>query len=345
MMDLQACIAEELEDWHNPHPLQRIFGTAEPRLIMELVNAFCERELGSGIASTIFYEVSIGVVSGLQLHDGRRIVLKLLGPDESMERLRGVTRVQHYLREQGYPCTQPLFGPLPLVDGIALVEEFDDLGEYHDAHQPLWRRKMAELLAWQLRLLSRPGERFPELDLALFDHRLPAGVLWGKPHSNIFDFEATAHGAEWIDALARQARKTLDSGAGALVLGHVDWSTKHIRYLGEQAHVIYDWDSLQLDKEPVLVGHAAMTFTYIPFMPGVADSPSREEMLAFIADYETARGRPFNADERRTLAASMTVTMAYGARCEHSLSPDERDYPADSRRAILARYQGDFLPL
>ncbi|GCE07057.1 hypothetical protein [Dictyobacter aurantiacus] len=344
-MDLQAYIAEELERWHNPYPLQRIFGMAEPRLITEQIDAFCARKLGSGIASTLFYEVSIGVVCGLQLVDGRRIVLKLLGPDESMERLRGVTRVQGYLLEQGYPCTRPICGPLALADGIALVEELDDLGEYHDAHQPLWRRKMAELLAWQLRLLNRPRERFPELDLALFDKRLPVGVLWGKPHSNIFDFEATARGAEWIDALARQARGTLDNGSGELVLGHVDWSTKHIRYLDEQAHVIYDWDSLQLDKEPVLVGHAAMTFTYIPFMPNISDSPSREEMLAFIADYEMARGRPFSAEERRTLAASMTVTMAYGARCEHSLAPDERDYPEGSRRAILARYQGNFLPL
>ncbi|GHO89253.1 hypothetical protein [Dictyobacter formicarum] len=342
-MDLQACIADELEDWYNPYPLKQIFQTAEPQLVVEQINTFCERELGSCIASAIFYEVSIGVVCGLQLQDGRKIVLKLLGPEESIERLRGVVRVQRYLLEQGYPCTHPIREPLPLVNGIAMIEEFDDLGEYHDAHQPLWRQKMAELLAWQLRLLRQPEERLPDINLKLFDKRLPPGVLWGKPHSNIFDFEATTRGAEWIDALAWRARETLDNGAGELMLGHFDWSTKHIRYLGEQAHVIYDWDSLQLDKEPVLVGHAAMTFTYIPFMPGVADSPTREEMLAFIADYETARGRPFNPDERRTLAAAMTTSMAYGARCEHSLAPDEHEYPAGSRRAILAQYQGNFL--
>ncbi|GCE21264.1 hypothetical protein [Dictyobacter kobayashii] len=319
-MDLQACIEAELERWHNPYPLQQIFQTAEPQTVVELINTFCKRELGSSIASTVFYEVSIGVVCGLQLQDGRKIVLKLLGPGESIERLRAVVRVQRYLLEQGYPCTHPICEPSELANGITMVEELDAEGEFHDAHQPEWRQKMAALLAWQLHLLRQP-ERIAGIDLKLFDHRLPPGVLWGKPHSNIFDFEATSRGAEWIDELARPARAILDHGAGELVLGHIDWSTKHIRYIGEQAHVIYDWDSLQLDKEPALVGHAAMTFTYIPFMPGVADSPTHEETLAFIADYEAARGKPFNQDERRTLAATMTVTMAYGARCEHSLAP------------------------
>ncbi|WP_151759396.1 hypothetical protein [Dictyobacter vulcani] len=169
------------------------------------------------------------------------------------------------------------------------------------------------------------------------------GTLWGRPHSNIFDFEATTQGAEWIDELNRAARAIMDHGAGQLLLGHVDWSAKHIRYLGQRAHVVYDWDSLNLNKEPVLVAHAAMTFTYIPFLPDVADSPTREESLAFIADYEVARGSAFSAAERQTLGAAMTSTMAYGARCEHSLAPTERNYPAGSRRAILAHYKNGFL--
>ncbi|GCE28667.1 hypothetical protein KDA_41510 [Dictyobacter alpinus] len=341
-MYLPQLIKDELERWHNPYPLQQIFRTADPVAVTAQIEEFCVRELGSGIADTLFYAVSIGVVCGLQLRDGARIVLKLLGPTASMAHLQDVVRVQHYLLAEGYPCTRPVYGPARLLDGIAMVEEFDNRGEYHDAHEPLWRQKMAELLAWQLQLLRQP-ERIPDIDVGHFDFRLPPGTLWGKPHSNIFDFEATTEGAEWIDDLYRQARKNLETGAGQLILGHIDWSTKHIRYLGQQAHIIYDWDSLVLDKEPALVAHAAATFTYIPFMPGIAEAPTREESLAFIADYEAARGSAFTKDERQTLAATITSTMAYGARCEHSLAPHERDYPAGSRRAVLAQYKDSFL--
>jgi len=44
--------------------------------------------------------------------------------------------------------------------------------------------------------------------------------------------------------------------------------------------------------------------------------PSRDESLAFIADYEAARARAFTAAERRRIAAGMTYAIAYTARCE-----------------------------
>jgi hypothetical protein len=185
----------------------------------------------------------------------------------------------------------------------------------------------------------RQPERIPGLNFHLFDKRLPANVLWGQPHSNIFDFEATAQGAEWIDELACHAKATLNHGAGELVLGHGDWSTKHVRYMGERPHIIYDWDSLKLDKEPSLVAEAAVTFTYIPFMEDVAHTPTPAEALSFVEEYEVARGATFTTAERKTLIAAMIMSLAYGARCEHSLRPHEKEYPTRSRRALLALYR------
>ena len=67
-------------------------------------------------------------------------------------------------------------------------------------------------------------------------------MTWGVPHSKLFDFEATAAGAEWIDEIASQAQAIKLRGEGDLVLGHIDWGVKHFRYVGERVSVIYDWD-------------------------------------------------------------------------------------------------------
>jgi hypothetical protein len=136
MVDLQKLIAAELQRWNNPYPLEKIFHTADPRTVAEHINSFCKRELGSGIAQTLFYEVSIGIVCGLKLHNGEDIVVKALASASMSDYLQATVRVQNYLRAQGYPCTRPICGPLPLVAGTVMVEELDDEGEFHNAHEP-----------------------------------------------------------------------------------------------------------------------------------------------------------------------------------------------------------------
>lgn len=90
------------------------------------------------------------------------------------------------------------------------------------------------------------------------------------------------------------------------------------------------------------IGKTAVTFSYTERL-GIARLPTREEALAFVAEYEAARARSFTIEERRFIAAGATLEMAYGARCEHSLYPQEQVYPADSYRSLLASYDADFL--
>src|SRR2546430_15304418 len=111
-------------------------------------------------------------------------------------------------------------------------------------------------------------EAIPGVQPASLDLRLPAGAIWPAPHSKLFDFEATTIGAEWIDEIARQAQEIKLHGAGQLVLGHTDWGVKHFRYVGKKIRVIYDWDSLAFEKEPIIVGHASWYFTYTEFFGG-----------------------------------------------------------------------------
>ena len=85
-------------------------------------------------------------------------------------------------------------------------------------------------------------------------------------------------------------------------------------------------------------GSASNYFTYTEFF-GDFRGPTDEEARAFIAEYEAARGRPFTPEEKRTLKAAKTYQLAYSARCEHALHPDETSYPDGSCRALLALYR------
>jgi hypothetical protein len=338
---LAKLIADYIAPWKEPFLLREIFGTIDPQTVAQQLYAFCEAEFGYPPTEALFFAASVGVVFGLRLHDGQRVVIKVHAPDRSLAFLTEVGNVQRYLAEQGYPCPRPLRAPRPFANGIATVEELIDEGDERDAHNPAIRRAIAEALA-QLYRLTRQPERITGLHPSIFDQRLPFDVLWPKPHSALFDFEATAAGAEWIDELARAARQAIKAEEAELVLGHTDFTVKQMRFVGNQLRVIYDWDSLRLEQEPVLVGGTAISFTYTE-LAGIRKSPTREEALAFVREYEAARGQPFTASERHMVTAGATAALAYTARCEHALFPQEQSYPIGSCRAILAQYSNSFL--
>jgi hypothetical protein len=322
-------------DAHYVEPV--VFGTMDPHKIASLIDTFCKDELGANVADFLFYESSVGAVCGIRLVDGRRVVVKVHQSSRSLDFLQAVVRVQRYLISHGYPCTKPLLDPRPLAHGIATTEDFVDEGVYHQAYDPTIRRSMAEMLAWLIQLTSMPGA-IPGVQSASLDKRLPAGAIWPAPHSKLFDFEATTRGAEWIDEIARQAQEIKLHGAGQLVLGHTDWGVKHFRYVGKKIRVIYDWDSLAFEKEPIIVGHASWYFTYTEFFGG-SRLPTGEETQAFIAEYEAARGKPFTYQEHQTLQAAKVYGLAYSARCEHALNPNETIYPEGSSRSLLIHYR------
>lgn len=341
MRELATIIVDYIAPWQEPFLLREIFDTIDPQIVAQQLYAFCEATFGHPPAEALFFAASVGVVFGLRLHDGQRVVVKVHAPDRSLAFLSATGNVQRYLAEQGYPCPRPLRAPRPFANGIATVEELIDEGDERDAHDPVMRRAIAEAFAQLLRLTRQP-ERIAGLYSGIFDRRLPPDVLWPKPHSALFDFEATAAGAEWIDELARAARRAIEVEEAEMVLGHTDFTVKQMRFVRNQLRIIYDWDSLRLEQEPVLVGGTAIAFTYTE-LAGIRKSPTREEALAFVSEYEAARGRPFTASERRMASAGATAALAYTARCEHALFPQERSYPAGSCRAILAQHGNSFL--
>jgi hypothetical protein len=341
MIACHDVIISSMTQWDTPFVEPDVFGTTDPHKIASLIDTFCQEELGAHVANFLFYESSVGAVCGVRLMDGRSVVVKVHQSSRSPGFLQAVVRVQRYLLSHDYPCTKPLIDPRPLALGIATTEEFVDEGLYQQAYDPTIRRSMAEMLAWLIDLTRIP-EAIPGVQPASLDLRLPAGVIWPAPHSKLFDFEATATGAEWIDAIALQAQEIKLYGAGQLVIGHADWGVKHFRFVGKKVRVIYDWDSLAFEKEPGIVGHASRYFTYTEFFGG-SRLPTDEESQAFIAEYEVARGKPFTYQEHQTLQAARIYSLAYSARCEHALNPNETTYPEGSSRSLLTRYKKGFL--
>jgi hypothetical protein len=275
------------------------------------VDALCAAELGAPVARRLFRRRGVAEVHGVELADGRHVVVKLLREEAAY--LAAVQDVQRALADGGYPAPRPLFGPRDLDGRHAVAEQLLDDGEALDAHDPAVRARLATELA-RFVDLCRPYAEDPALERAFFT---PApGALWPRPHDVRFDFIGTAPGAEWIDALASKALG--ERGEGGRVLGHADWRAEHVRFDGARLVAVHDWQSLGVTSEPELAGYAAHGFSADWSASPPPPVPSADESLAFLADYEAARGAPFSDAERRSARAGLVYSAAYGARCEHS---------------------------
>jgi hypothetical protein len=289
-----------------------IFGSGD---VGATVARFVRDELGSEVQARLFERTSVGVVLGLELVDGRRVVVKAHQPCQSVEFLRAVFETQGQLLAGGFPCPRPLLPATPIGQAFATVEELVDAGSFRDAHEASVRQEMARALGRLLDLtrpLGRPAALRRTWSLWAGDQLWPPTA-----HSPIFDFEATASGAEWIDELAAEAKSR--SGGGEELVAHSDWSGKHFRFdTAGEITVVYDWDSLALRTEVQAVGTAAATFT-ANFELDVDYSPTPDEVASFVEEYSAARVRPLSDEDVAVAHAVAMYVMAYAARCEHAL--------------------------
>jgi hypothetical protein len=291
-----------------------VFGTTEPSAIVEAVDRFCRVKLGSGIDRYEFYATSVCGVHGVRLEDGRGVVVKIHRAAADAVHLDAVHDVQRHLVAAGFPAPPPILGAARLAGGVAVVDGLLDRDGWENAHEPAVRRRVAAGLARHLALCRALGA-VPGLKTAALVRR----QLWAKPHDRRFDFAASSAGAAWIDELAAEARWRLDEVPDAnLVAGHMDWRVEHLRFRDGELTATWDWDSLSLAPEPMVVGTVAHAFVADHSVDDREPAPTMEETLAFIADYEAARGAAFSRGERRVVYAALVAAAAYSARCEHS---------------------------
>lgn len=332
-------VAAFLDGWPGPWTEDELFGTHDPEAVGEAFARFCLAELGSPAAAGIFYEASIGCVAGLELVDGRRVVVKAHSPASPQGFLEAAVRIQAALVQHGFPAPAPLLGPRPFGRTHATAEQLVDEGDYRDAHDPPVRAALAQALA---RLVTLTSD-LPRHGLEREQQTLPPGVLWPRPHHRMFDFEATRAGTEWIDGLATQAKELLGS-PGECVVGHMDFTVKQCRFVGDELRIVYDWDSLGLMPEPEIVGNTAAHFTTTWKLEAPL-IPTPDEARAYVAEYERARGGEFDRAERVRLGAQAVYSLAYGARCEACREPTATSFPSGSQRDGLARWGEEYFRL
>jgi hypothetical protein len=332
--------ADAMRDYlgdNDPLLERRAFGTGDLDAAARLLEECCARTLAP-VENCLFYRSNVGMVAGLVLTDGRRVVAKVHQPSQTRARLTAAQRVQTHLADAGYPCPRPL-GMAHCGHAFVTFEELCEDGIYRDGHDSRVREAMAVALAEQIRLAAEVPEVLALTREPLRGQRL----LWLHKPQPLFDFDATRQGADWIDELARRALEILRDDPGRTVVGHTDWRVEQMRFTeslpstDSRVSVAYDWDSLVRDCETTIVGYAARAFPLAWEQGGTRLWPTPEEQVAFVAEYERARGLRFSVAERRAIAAAGVFQSAYGARCEHAVAEVD-EVPADSQRAGLAAY-------
>src|ERR1051326_2774486 len=139
------------------------------------------------------FDASVGATYGILRSDGSRVAVKVNKLFADPAYLDEIQRLQLALAERGFPAPRPI-----RRIGVTTVDEWLDEGGFRDAHVPDVRIAMARELARLVRLAAVAGIRPGRPSLRSDD------ALWGKPHNALFDFDATAAGAEWIDEIGRR---------------------------------------------------------------------------------------------------------------------------------------------
>jgi hypothetical protein len=306
---------------------QSIFGTEDQDSARSVVVDWLSQQ-GFRQARIGAIELSVGAAVAVDLPDDSKIFVKVWSAEIEAAPLRAQLAVQRFMAAKGFPAPALLTDLSRCGPGWAVAMEYNRAGLPTDVRISGVRSKMASGLA-KFVTMSRGCLSLEGLP----KRELPKGRTWPKPHNALFDFEATAKGAEWIDAAASEGLTIMRAAKSPLVVGHHDWSAKNMRMDEGALAVVYDWDAVFIDRETFVLGSAAAHFP-VTWELDVPETPVLEEVEAIIHDYEQARGAPLTIAELAETAATATYARAYKARCEHALDPNGSNWHGSSRESL-----------
>jgi hypothetical protein len=192
---------------------QAIFGTSEPDQIAECITGAVHDLVGVPVRGGVFYGASAGCVFGLELADDQLLVCKVYQAHWEMPFLQATQRVQRILRLRGFPCPDPIAGPVRVGRGLAALESFlPDSGMARPDDNALLERSVAGLVEL---IAAARGVDHGGLDRHPF--RTAPGQIYPTPHSPIFDLVGTSPGGR-VDRRRRPGRLA-PAGAPRLAAG------------------------------------------------------------------------------------------------------------------------------
>ncbi len=256
-------------------------------------------------------------VSELLLANGRRVVVKVR---PSQTRLAGCAYVQQHLWRAGFPCPEPLIGPVPFGSGTGLAasaEAWVPGGDMLRPGDPGAVDGYATLLARMIRL-APPAARLPSLDPPppwnAWNHGGPG--VWPAADDRPDDLNALPDTA-WLDEVGRAVQQRLTAFAANMVAGHGDFEAQNVRWrelsvaapeaaplrstaarsaaasrLRHASAVVHDWDSIIVAPEATIVGFAAAVWP-----SGAGPAATIDQTASFIEAYQQAAGRVRSLDE------------------------------------------------
>ncbi len=327
---LAAVLAAEFRDRRYRADLASLVGDRSHEETERWIDELTLAELGVTCAGGLFAKKSVGAVFGLVLESGEPAVLKLFNRSYSLAELRAMHRCLATAAEQGYPVPRARSPVFDAGDGVsgAFYAYMD--GEQRDAHEPSVRRELARRLA-ELNELLAPldADELPPSPAAL-------ETLWPAPQHVWERHDLDNEETRFIDAHGKAAQLVLKKSKLKLVVTHLDWGVKNIRFRDDSVCAVYDSDSLHAASEAECVGRAAAQFTAQWEHP-VMLTPSPEEAQAFLEEYQLATGRRFSRAERGVGAAAARYVVAQVARQELLSGVPE----ADNYRGLLRNYDSN----
>jgi hypothetical protein len=270
------------------------------------VDRWCRTHLGAGVAEELFRAGHLSEVVGVRLTSQMPIVVKIRRP---AGRLEACSSIHRAVFDRGYPCPQPLVGLQAFGEWVASAEALVAGGElFPDSGRS--PAPFAEALANLVALtpsLHNVGSLEPPLPWTPGKHR--GSGLWPWPDDRDVDLNLVG-GPAWIDQAGWAAQRRLAGSRQPAVIGHGDWHSANLRWVGHHLRVAFDWDSTIAAPEPVIAGLAAAVYP----VTREGTEATIEETQAFLEAYGVARGRPFNADETEEAWAAGLWNRSFDAK-------------------------------
>jgi hypothetical protein len=300
------------------------------------LDAWARDRLGSAIGDVRFRAGRIDPVWGVELQDGRAVVIKAHRTPVDLDAARATIDAQRALAAAGFPCPDPLAGP-DEIEGRVLTAETLIVGARPDGRDPAIRRLLADGLFGHIEMLrARPDLRQRAGSGPSWCH-YQSGP-WPVPHDPIVNFQATVAGFKWLDAFGQRAADQIlnNREPDKTVVGHADWYAGNTAVVEGRLVGTFDWE-LVADTDAVIAGFTASCYASSATAGGGLSTPT--EVAAFLHDYEEVRGQPFSKRERTTAAAAAAWILAFNARwqaalivhgvCDYATIALVRDHPED----------------